>query len=128
MSTPSPINAPAQTVGQIIQTSIYDVAKDATEAALIAAYPFLADPFLHEILTLVLDKIATELYTHISLLATLVVIDIEIGSEKSAYVAANQALAQAHLSGDPNAIAKAVAQLKSAAAAIIHYDGSYSST
>lgn len=127
MSAPSTINGPAQTVGQIIQVSIYDVAKDAAENALLAAYPVLLDPFLHEILTLVLDKIATELYSQLSLLATLVVIDIEIGSEKTAYVAANQALAAAHLSGDPNAIAKAVAQLKSAAAAIIHYDGSYSS-
>lgn len=128
MASPTPTNSAAQTVDEIIQLAIFDVALKAAEAAIIADLPFLGLPIIDPIFLFFMEQIGGVLYKQIALGTTFIVIDIQVGLEKSAYTQAEAALRAAHLTGNQDAIQNATASFKSAFQKLFHYDGSYSPT
>lgn len=122
---PTTVNGTAQTVDQIINTVIYDLALPGAEAALIVAVPFLGWPIINTIFTYLFGLIAKSIYKYVAINLTInVIIPAQTGAERDAYVKAESVLRAAHLSGDTAAIANATELFKAAASSFIHYDGS----
>ncbi len=122
--TPTTVNQPAKTVDGIINAVIEDAGVAAASAALKTAVPFLALPGVSQVVDLLLRYFASFLYKGLANFATLQIIQFQTSAEKHEYASAEFALRQAHLSGDPNAIAKATADFKKAFRSLVHFDGS----
>lgn len=124
--TPTTVNGPAETANKIIHAAIFDVALEGAEKGMIANLPFLGFPFINTIFKAVFTWIANYIYSYLSRLATFSVIDIQIGTEKTAYTTAEKDLRAAELSGDKNALTQATVEFRAALGPLIHYDGSAS--
>lgn len=121
--TPTTTNKPAQTVADIINVAIYDLAVNVAEAAAIAEFPFLGWPGIKQIFHVILTKIAGYIYTPLANTAIFTVIKIQTDSQKAAYTAAEGKLRTANLSGDPTIIKEATDEFKKVFRALVHYDG-----
>lgn len=121
---PTTQNGEAQTVTSIIHAAVYDVAVQAAEGAIIAAVPAFANPILSAILKTIMGFFADTLYTFLAKAGAIGTIQLQTDQELSAYEAAEAELRAAHLSGDPNALAKAIADFKTTLGELIHWDGS----
>lgn len=123
-TVPSGTNTAASTVESIINAAVFDLALKAAEVAAIAQAPFLGLPVIKTLFEAFLNWVAGVIYKNLSLVATFVVIDIQTAEQKIAYLKAEGELRAAHLTGDPDAISKAVVDFKTALASLIHFDGS----
>lgn len=121
---PTTVNGPATTVNKIIHFALFDVALKAAEAAIIVQAPVLGWPVVNSIFNWCMEYAGGFVYQYFAHVMTFQIIDMQVGHEKDNYTKAEAALRAAHLSGDPNALAKALADFKAAAVPLIRYDGS----
>lgn len=124
MASPTTNNTTAGIVNQILKILIEGAGQASIEAALIAQYPFLAWPFVRQIMELILSYALGIIYTNAANAATAVIIDIQVNVEASAASAAFQNLQMAIASGDQSAITKASQDLDNAYSSLIHTNGS----
>jgi hypothetical protein len=122
-TAPSGTNQTALTADQILQFAMYQVAEEAAEAALTAAYPFLADPGVKQLFDLIMDEITKVLYQKLAMFVTFQIISAQVSSEDNAYSKAEAALRTAMLAGDQNAIQSASTNFNSTLAKLINFDG-----
>jgi hypothetical protein len=99
--------------------------ESAAKTYLEAQFPWLANPFGDEVLSVVLGWVVGPMQTYLINSATGVVIGIQTSSEQSAIVAAATALQIAQQSGDMNAVNQALANAKAAYASLLQFDGVY---
>jgi hypothetical protein len=122
-TAPTGTNQTALTADQIIQFAMYQVAETAAEAALTAAYPFLADPVVKQLFDLAMDEITKVLYQNLAMFVTFQIIESQVSSEDNAYSNAEGALRAAMLAGDQNAIQSASTNFNSTLSKLLHFDG-----
>lgn len=94
------------------------------ETALIAQYPILGVPVIKQIFEWVLSQVSQVIYRNAALVATDLIIDVQVNQEESQVLAAFSNLQMAIASGDERAIAQTSRDLDKAYGAIIHFDGS----
>jgi hypothetical protein len=123
-STPTTTNGAVQSVDDIIQSAIFDVALKALETYLYAQMPWLAYPIIKQVFGALLNWIAGYIYNYLTQVANFTVIDLQTDQEKASYDAAVTQLQAAQSSGDPNAIQQAKNQFTSTLGNLIHFDGS----
>jgi len=102
---------------------MYQVAEEASEAALTAAYPYLADPGVKQLFDLIMDEITKVLYQKLAMFVTFQIISAQVSSEDNAYSKAEAALRTAMLAGDQNAIQSASTNFNSTLSKLINFDG-----
>ena len=120
---PQTVNQPVQTADEIIQGILYGFAVEAAISALDTQFPFLAWPFVSEVLKMLVTSITTVVYAQLKNFVNFQIIDFQVASEKKEYLSAENELRAAHASGDPTRLEHALTDYKSALASIIHYDG-----
>jgi hypothetical protein len=121
--TPTTVNKPAQSVANMINFAIYDVAVNVAEAAAISQVPFLGLPVIKQVFHFVLSKMAGLIYVPLATGSIFTVIKIQTDSQKKEYAEAEGKLRLANLSGDPEAIRKATDEFKKSFRRLVHYDG-----
>jgi len=123
---PTPINNVATDINNAIQIAIFDVALNALKAYAVASLPWLGWPIINQLFNLLTNLIGKYVYTYLAQIATFTVIDMQTAAETQAYAQALNALQAAMTTGDQNAIGQATSEVKTALAALIHFDGSAS--
>jgi hypothetical protein len=123
-STPTTTDGAVQSVDDIIQSAIFDVALNALKTYLYAQMPWLAYPIIKQVFGALLNWIAGYIYNYLTQVANFTVIDLQTDQEKASYDASVTQLQAAQSSGDPNALQNATNQFKNTLGNLIHFDGS----
>lgn len=126
MSEPTTVNKTANIVNQILNGLISEAGADAVKAALIVEFPWLGLPFIKQLFSFIVDKVAAIIYKQAAFAATKIIIDMQVNAEVGGVNDAFDNLTMAVASGDQIAIDKASANLSTAYGDLIHYDGSAS--
>ena len=121
---PTTVNTAAETVDSIIHAVIYDVGANVAIAALKAEVPFLNLPVISQLTDFIVKYIVGYLDRGLQTVATLQVIQIQVGAEKHEYLNSEFVLRQALLSGDQAQIDAAKEKFKAAFRSLVHSDGS----
>lgn len=126
MGEPTTENKTAGIVNKILNGLIEGAGVDALKVALTAEFPWLGLPFVKQLFSFILDKVAAAIYKQAAFIATKIVIDMQVKQEVGGVNNAFDNLTMAVASGDQIAIDKASANLSTMYGNLIHYDGSSS--
>lgn len=120
---PFPTNQTATVVNSVVD-GVFGIAVKTVEASLVAANPALfGNPILEKIDNEVIELVANALYQQFAEWVTFEVIDFQVSGEVSDEKKALIALKAAQKSGDPNAIAQALAAFQKAVVGLTVFDG-----
>lgn len=123
MGDPTDKNQAADVINGVLKNLISGIGVDAVEAAAIAAYPWLGFWGIRTIFDWVVKLVANQIYMQAAMVATKIVIDVQVAEEESKTNDSFKNLQMALASGDPGAIKKASADLDKAYGDLIHSDG-----
>ena len=116
------INKQADLVNEIIHQGL-DGGKGALKAYIMIQAPIFANPFGSMFLSFILFFVEKYFYKYISLVATNMVIDIQVNGEKAKAYKACNSLMNVLNGGDQNAIDQANKDFNDSYSSLIHYDG-----
>lgn len=122
-TTPTTVNNTANDINSVLKT-VVDLGLNTAKAAAITAEPWLGLPVISEVFSFFMGKISGYISDALIDYATFTTIDIQTGSELSAFNAAATNLKAAQSQGDPNAISTAQDAFKRTLASLVHFDGS----
>lgn len=120
----APVNQGVTAIDQVVHTAVMTLALNAAEKALIAQFPELELPVLHQIFEAVLHYAFNYIDQALEQVAAFEVIDGQTDAEAKAYQDAVSQLAAALAKGDPNAISQANQTFSNDLGPLIHFDGS----
>lgn len=120
---PAPINQTATEIDKIIQT-MENVLVPIAQKAIETAVPTLDIIVIKQITEAIEQGLANYITKYAQLGATFIVIDLQKDSEVSAASGPLAAVIAAEKSGDPNALAQAIAAFQKAQSALVKDDGS----
>jgi hypothetical protein len=123
MAAPTTNNQLAGLVNSVLKDLIEGAGVAEVVAACVAAYPFLGWPVISWLFSQVVMFVADKIYAQAAMIATKIVIDIQVNLEESSVTNTFQSLQMAIASGDQSAITKASADLSASYASLIHADG-----
>ena len=123
VSTPTGTNAAAG-VGNQVVSGVVNVGVTVAETLLFADYPFLAVPVIKPLVQLAINFVSGYVIKGLSQFVTFAIIDVQVGTEETAYGKALAALKTAQTSGDTIAIYTALGNFQAAVQNLSHSDGS----
>jgi len=123
MATTVPVNKDVQTADNIISFVLYDLAVVTFKTTAMTEIPVLKLPIVSAAFSFAVHFVANKFYTYLSRVVTIGVIAFETNGERSEYAKAEQALREADLSGDKDAIAAATTKFKTTLGSLIRFDG-----
>jgi hypothetical protein len=118
----APVKDVITAINNAIEDIIFDVALSALKTFAVTELPWLGLPLINPLFNLLVNWIGGYFYTFLSQIADLEVVTIQTTIEATNYTQAIAALQAAYTSGDPTSIATSTTSVKSALAALIHFD------
>lgn len=122
--SPATTNQAATIANKVLHALIFDVAVKAAEAELIAAFPILGAPVIHQLEESLLNIVADKIYVALAQGATFAIIDAQTSLEAAAANRAKDQMVAALQGNDIHAIDIATTNFEQAFERLIHFDGS----